>query len=234
MNEEQFKNILAEHDILLTEKQEKQFRRYFELIQTWNEKLNLTSITQKEDVYEKHFYDCLTLSFVNELNNKTLIDVGTGAGFPAIPLKIAFPSLKVVALDSMNKRIDFVNLVIKELGLEGIETVVARAEDYAKDHREEFDYSTARAVSRLNILMELASPFVKVGGKFVALKGPLAKEEASECDGACKELKLDLTNKQKIILPKSFGKRYNLVYTKLDYTPNKYPREYNKMKKKPL
>ena len=234
MNEEQFKKLLEEHDIILTQTQEKQFRRYFELLQIWNEKLNLTTIIQKEDVYEKHFYDCLTLSFVNDLNGKTLCDVGTGAGFPAIPLKIAFPQLRVVALDSMNKRMDFVKLVIKELELEDIEVVVDRAEDYGRKHREEFDYVTARAVSRLNVLMELSSPMVKVGGKFIALKGPLAKEEASECDGACKELKLDLTEKQKIILPKSFGKRYNLIYTKLDYTPTKYPREYNKMKKKPL
>ena len=234
MNEEQFKKLLEEHDIILTETQEKQFRRYFELLQIWNERLNLTTIIQKEDVYEKHFYDCLTLSFVNELDGKTLCDVGTGAGFPAIPLKIAFPKLKVVALDSMNKRMDFVKLVIKELGLEDIEVVVDRAEDYGRKHREAFDYVTARAVSRLNVLMELSSPMVKVGGKFIALKGPLAKEEASECDGACRELKLELTEKQKIILPKSFGKRYNLIYTKLDYTPNKYPRDYNKMKKKPL
>lgn len=234
MNEQQFKDLLAEHDIILTEKQEKQFRRYFELLQVWNERLNLTTIIQKEDVYEKHFFDCLTLSFENELNGKTLCDVGTGAGFPAIPLKIAFPDLHVVALDSMNKRMDFVKLVIEELGLEGIEVVVDRAEDYGREHREAYDYVTARAVSRLNVLMELSSPMVKVGGKFIALKGPLAKEEAAECDGACRELKLDLTKKQKIILPKSFGKRYNLIYTKLDYTPTKYPRDYNKMKKKPL
>lgn len=234
MNEEQFKKLLEEHDILLTEKQEKQFRRYFELLQIWNEKLNLTTIIQKEDVYEKHFYDCLTLSFANDLKGKTLCDVGTGAGFPAIPLKIAFPDLKVIALDSMNKRMEFVKLVIKELELEDIEVVVARAEEYGREHREEYDYVTARAVSRLNVLMELSSPMVKVGGKFIALKGPLAKEEAAECDGACRELKLELTDKQKIILPKSFGKRYNLIYTKLDYTPVKYPRDYNKMKKKPL
>lgn len=234
MNEEQFKKLLEEHDILLTETQEKQFRRYFELLQIWNERLNLTTIIQKEDVYEKHFYDCLTLSFENELNGKTLCDVGTGAGFPAIPLKIAFPKLKVVALDSMNKRMEFVKLVINELGLEDIEVVVDRAEDYGRKHREEFDYVTARAVSRLNVLMELSTPMVKVGGKFIALKGPLAKEEASECDGACRELKLDLVQKQKIILPKSFGKRYNLIYSKIDYTPTKYPRDYNKMKKKPL
>ena len=234
MNEQQFKDLLAEHDILLTEKQEKQFRRYFELLQIWNERLNLTTIIQKEDVYEKHFYDCLTLSFVNDLKGKTLCDVGAGAGFPSIPLKIAFPELHVIALDSMNKRMDFVKLVIEELGLEGIDVVVARAEDYGREHREAYDYVTARAVSRLNVLMELSSPMVKVGGKFIALKGPLAKEEAAECNNACRELKLDLTEKQKIILPKSFGKRYNLIYTKLDYTPNKYPRDYNKMKKKPL
>ena len=115
MNEEQFKKLLAEHDILLTEKQEKQFRRYFELLQIWNEKLNLTTIIQKEDVYEKHFYDCLTLSFVNDLKGKTLCDVGTGAGFPAIPLKIAFPQLKITVLDSLIKRVKFLNEVIDQL-----------------------------------------------------------------------------------------------------------------------
>ena len=135
MNEEQFKRLLEEHDILLTETQEKQFRRYFELLQIWNERLNLTTIIQKEDVYEKHFYDCLTLSFVNDLDGKTLCDVGTGAGFPAIPLKIAFPKLKVIALDSMNKRMDFVKMVVEELGLEGFDIVVARAEDYGRKNR---------------------------------------------------------------------------------------------------
>ncbi len=234
MNEEQFKRLLEENNILLTEEQEHQFRRYFELLQIWNEKLNLTTIIQKEDVYEKHFYDCLTLSFVNDMENKTLCDVGAGAGFPSIPLKIAFPSLKVTCLDSMNKRMEFVKLVINELGLKDIDVVVDRAEDYGRKNREKFDYVTARAVSRLNVLMELSSPLVKVGGKFIAMKGPLAKEEASECDAACKELKLDLIERQKIILPMSYGKRYNLIYKKLDYTPEKYPREYNKMKKKPL
>ena len=106
MNEEQFRDLLEQHNIMLSEKQEQQFRRYFELLQTWNEKLNLTSITQKEDVYEKHFYDCLTLGFVNDFKGKTLCDVGAGAGFPSIPLKIAFPELKVTCLDSMNKRMD--------------------------------------------------------------------------------------------------------------------------------
>lgn len=234
MNEEQFRSLLEQNSILLTDEQMQQFRRYFELLQIWNEKLNLTTITQKEDVYEKHFYDCLTLAFVNDMKDKTLCDVGAGAGFPSIPLKIAFPRLKVTCLDSMNKRMDFVKLVIEELGLENIDIVVARAEDYGKKNREKYDYVTARAVSRLNVLMELSSPLVKVGGKFIAMKGPLAKEEASECDNACKELKLDLIEKQKVILPMSFGKRYNLIYQKLDYTPEKYPREYNKMKKKPL
>ena len=234
MNEEQFKSLLEEHNIVLTEKQIQQFRRYFELLQIWNEKLNLTTIIQKPDGYEKHFYECLTLAFANDFEGKTLCDVGAGAGFPSIPLKIAFPSLKVTALDSMNKRMDFVKLVIKELGLEGIDVVVARAEDYGRKNRETYDYVTARAVSRLNVLMELSSPLVKVGGKFIAMKGPLAKEEAEECDNACKELKLDLIQKHKVILPMSFGKRYNLIYQKLDYTPEKYPREYNKMKKKPL
>ena len=134
MNEMQFKDLLEQHNILLTEKQEQQFRRYFELLQTWNEKLNLTSITQKEDVYEKHFYD---------FKGKTLCDVGAGAGFPSIPLKIAYPELKVTCLDSMNKRMEFVKMVIDELGLENIEVAVARAEDYGRKNREKYDYVTA-------------------------------------------------------------------------------------------
>ena len=115
MNEQQFKDLLAEHDIILTETQEKQFRRYFELLQVWNERLNLTTIIQKEDVYEKHFFDCLTLSFENELNGKTLCDVGTGAGFPGLVLKIFYPNLKITLVDSLNKRVIFLNEVIKKL-----------------------------------------------------------------------------------------------------------------------
>ena len=114
MNEMQFKDLLEQHNIVLTEKQEQQFRRYFELLQTWNEKLNLTSITQKEDVYEKHFYDCLTLGFVNDFKDKTLCDVGAGAGFPSIPLKIAFPDMKLTIIDPLNKRMEFLKVVIKK------------------------------------------------------------------------------------------------------------------------
>ena len=155
MNEQQFKDLLAEHDILLTETQEKQFRRYFELLQIWNERLNLTTIIQKEDVYEKHFYDCLTLSFENDLHGKTLCDVGTGAGFPSIPLKIAFPDMKLTIIDPLTKRMDFLKIVINELNLKDVTLLYKRAEDASKEYKETFDIVTARAVARLNILTEI-------------------------------------------------------------------------------
>lgn len=234
MNEKQFIEGLSINGVFLDDKQEKQFRKYFELLHLWNQKLNLTTITNKEDVYEKHFYDSLTIAFVNDFKGKTLCDIGTGAGFPAIPLKIAFPDLKVTAIDSVNKKMDFVRLVIKELDLKGISVVVERAEVFAKINRESYDFVTARAVSRLNILMELSTPLVKIGGKFIALKGPAAKQEAEECFNTCKELNVELIQKQKVILPTTYAKRYNLIYEKISFTPEKYPREYNKMKKNPL
>ena len=213
------------------------FDKYFELLIEWNKKINLTSITERKEVITKHFIDSvLLLSHYSEnyFENKEVIDIGTGAGFPGIPLAIMMPDTNFTLIDSLNQRIHFLEIVIDELQLKNVRLFHGRAEDYGKKNREKFDYVTARAVSRLNVLMELSSPLVKVGGKFIAMKGPLAKEEASECDAACKELKLDLIEKQKIILPMSYGKRYNLIYKKLDYTPEKYPREYNKMKKKPL
>lgn len=234
MNENQFKVVLEQNGIFLTELQEKQFRRYFELLQLWNQRLNLTTIIQKEEVYEKHFFDSLSIAFNKNFNGKTLCDIGTGAGFPAIPLKIAFPNLKVTALDSMAKRINFVNEVIKELGLEGIETMIDRAENFGIKNRELYDIVVARAVSRLNILLEISTPLVKTNGVFIALKGLQAKVEADESIKACEELNLELVEKQKVILPTTFAKRYNLVYRKLGVTPKKYPRSYSRIKKKPL
>ena len=228
MNEEQFKKLLAEHDILLTEKQEKQFRRYFELLQIWNERLNLTTIIQKEDVYEKHFYDCLTLSFVNDLNGKTLCDVGTGAGFPSIPLKIAFPDMKLTIIDPLSKRMDFLKIVIKELDLKDVEILYLRAEDASKKYPEKFDVVTARAVARLNILVEIVAQMVKVNGLFIAMKGQKGQEELEEAKNALNICNMSLI-KQTNIEPS-----INYYFKKNKSISSKYPRNYGQIKKKPL
>lgn len=234
MTEEKFINYLKTKNIFLSNKQIKQFQQYFILLEEWNKKINLTTIIKKEEVYEKHFLDSLTIAFNIDFSKKSLCDIGTGAGFPCIPIKIVFPDLKITALDSTNKKIIFLKTVIKELNLEKIEVINERAEDYAKNNREKYDYVTARAVARLNILMELSTALIKVGGKFIALKGPLAPAEIEETEETCKILKLELIEKQKVVLPSTLAKRYNLIYEKKSVTPKDYPREYNKIKRNPL
>ena len=171
MNREEFIKALLEKGIELTDKQLDQFEKYYELLVEWNEKMNLTAITNKEDVYLKHFYDSLTPSFDFEFKDQSLCDIGAGAGFPSIPLKIVYPDLKITIVDSLSKRITFLNHLTKELGLSHVKAVAARAEEYAIDHRESFDIVSARAVARLNILDELCLPLTKVGGYFITLKG---------------------------------------------------------------
>ena len=180
MNELEFQNILKGKGIEVSERQLKQFQKYYEILVEWNEKMNLTAITQKEDVYLKHFYDSLTISFDYDFNNQTLCDIGAGAGFPSIPLKIVYPDLKITIVDSLTKRITFLNYLTQVLKLNNVTAVSARAEDYAIGHRETFDIVTARAVARLNILDELCLPLVRIGGHFITLKGLKAKEELNE------------------------------------------------------
>ena len=180
MNELEFQNILKEKGIEVSEHQLQQFQKYYEILVEWNEKMNLTAITDKEDVYLKHFYDSITIAFDFDFNNQTLIDVGAGAGFPSVPLKILYPNLKITIVDSLNKRITFLNHLFKELELDNCQAVAARAEEYAKDHRESVDIVMARAVARLNILDELCLPLVKKNGYFLSLKGRQAPEEVKE------------------------------------------------------
>ena len=233
MNELEFQNILKEKGIEVSEHQLQQFQKYYEILVEWNEKMNLTAITDKEDVYLKHFYDSITIAFDFDFNNQTLIDVGAGAGFPSVPLKILYPNLKITIVDSLNKRITFLNHLFKELNLSNCQAISARAEDYAKDHRQKCDIVMARAVARLNILDELCLPLVKVGGYFLALKGLKATEELEEAGKGIvllggqveKSIDFTLTND---------NHRSNIIIKKVRDTPAKYPRMFGKIKKQPL
>ena len=230
MNELEFQNILKEKGIEVSEHQLQQFQKYYEILVEWNEKMNLTAITDKEDVYLKHFYDSLTISKIIDLNlYETFCDIGTGAGFPGIVIKIFYPHLKVTLIESMTKRVEFLKYVIKELELKDIEVINARAEEYAKTNRELFDIVTARAVANINILLEYSIPLVKIGKYFVAMKGK--KEEVST---SC--LNLLNTSRAKI---ESFNllngdERTLYLFLKQNKTPIKYPRKYNEIKKKNL
>ena len=177
MNLNDFLDELKKISIFPTPHQLNQLEKYYELLTEYNKVMNLTGITKKEEVYLKHFYDSLTLCKVISLDGFfTLCDIGTGAGFPGLVLKIIFPNLKVILVDCLNKRIKFLNKVIKELNLVNIETVHARIEDYGKTNREKYDIVTARAVAPLNILLEYAIPIVKINGYFIPLKGKLDNE----------------------------------------------------------
>lgn len=234
MNIETFINSLNEQGISLNEVQLKQFEKYYELLVEWNEKMNLTSITQKEEVYLKHFYDSLTLAFNHQLDHQSICDIGAGAGFPSIPLKIAFPDLKITIVDSLNKRITFLNHLVNELGLKDVKAIASRAEDYALNHRESYDIVTARAVARLNILDELCLPLVKVGGYFIALKGAKASEEVSESKNGIEKLGGKIKQRFAFQLPIVSDERENIYIQKVKSTPKTYPRMYAKIKKNPL
>ena len=201
MNREEFIKALLEKGIELTDKQLDQFEKYYELLVEWNEKMNLTAITNKEDVYLKHFYDSLTPSFDFDFNNQSLCDIGAGAGFPSIPLKIVYPDLKITIVDSLSKRITFLNHLVKELELDNVKAIAARAEEYAVNNREAFDIVTARAVARLNILDELCLPLVKPNGYFITLKGAQGTLELEECKQGISKLGGKVENIQAFTLP---------------------------------
>lgn len=234
MNQEQFIQILKNKGITLSDKQIQQFELYYQTLIEWNEKMNLTAITQKEDVYLKHFYDSLTISFDYVLDHQSLCDIGAGAGFPSIPLKIVYPHLKITIVDSLTKRITFLNHLIQVLKLEHVEAISARAEDYAKNHRESFDIVTARAVARLNILDELCLPLVKKDGYFITLKGLKAKEELLEAKKGIEILGGEVVKEIDFTLTDENDHRCNIYIHKQKETPVKYPRQFGKIKKKPL
>ena len=218
--------------IELTSQQLEKLNQFYELLISWNQKMNLTRITEKEDVYLKHFYDSLTLSKVIDLNqNLTLCDVGSGAGFPGIVLKICFPNLKITLLDSLQKRVNYLNEIIKELDLKNIEAIHTRAEDYAKQNREKFDIVTARAVANLKILSELCIPMVKVNGLFIAMKANI-EEEIENSTEILKKLDSKIEKKETFYLPIENSIRNIIMIQKQKSTNNLYPRRIEKMKEK--
>ena len=236
MNKEQFYAAVKEKvGIELSELQKEQYSKYYDLVVELNQKINLTAITEEDEFYTKHFFDSISLAFYKDYSNiESICDVGSGAGFPSIPLKILFPNLKVTIVDSLNKRIKFLNLVKDELGLSDCNFVHARAEEFGqnKDYRENFEIVTARAVARLNVLAELCLPLVKKGGYFLSLKAQKAEEETKEAINAIKLLGGKL--EQDLEFDIEGEERHILEIRKAKETPNKYPRKAGTPNKKPL
>ena len=232
-----FESKLNAIGITLDEKQKQQFDKFYELLVEWNKVMNLTGITEYEEVNEKHFVDSLSIVKAIDMSQvKSVIDIGTGAGFPGIPLKIAFPHLKVVLLDSLNKRINFLNTVIAELGLENIETIHGRAEDFAKqaEYREQFDLCVSRAVANLATLSEYCIPYVEKGGMFVPYKSGEIDEEVEQAKKAVHVLGGKLEDVIKFQLPGTEIGRSFVVIKKVQNTAKKYPRKAGLPSKEPI
>jgi len=232
---ELMKENLKELNIELSDLQLEKFYKYMNILVEWNKFMNLTGITEPEEVITKHFIDSLTvLDKVNK--NASIIDVGTGAGFPGIPIKIAFPETKVVLLDSLNKRIKFLNEVIEKLELNNIETIHGRAEEYGrnKNHREKYDIAIARAVAPLNILLEYLIPFAKVNGKCLCMKGSSSEEEIINSKNAIKILGGEIVKTEDFYIPNTDIKRRIVQVNKVKETNNKYPRKAGTPSKEPL
>ena len=237
MKPEEFYTHLADLGFPLTDRQKEQYERYFELLVEWNEKINLTAITEKDEVYLKHFYDSIAPILQGLIENQPirLLDIGAGAGFPSLPMKILFPELDVTIIDSLNKRINFLHLLAEELGLSGVHFYHGRAEDFAQDKafRAQFDLVTARAVARMQVLSELTIPYLKVGGRLLALKASNAPEELEEAKNALNILFSKVEDNLQYELPNG-DPRYITVVEKKKETPNKYPRKAGMPNKRPL
>lgn len=233
----QFEKDLKAMNITLSEKQIEQFLIYYEMLVEWNEVMNLTAITEYEEVMKKHFLDSITLNQAFDVTKEcSVIDVGCGAGFPGLALKIAYPNLKITLLDSLNKRINFLNAVIEKLGLTDIETVHGRAEDFAKAGklRETFDVAVSRAVANLSTLSEYCLPYVKVGGYFIPYKSEKVREEIEAAGKALSILGGSLEKKIEFTLPDTDYYRNLLLIKKNKPTPNKYPRKAGLPSKEPI
>lgn len=235
---EEFILAVKNAGINLTKQQIQQFEQYFDMLVATNEHVNLTAITEKKDVYLKHFYDSLTVAFYEKelaTTEKTLIDIGTGAGFPSLPLKIVLPQLKITMVDSLQKRINFLQEVVTNLGLSGVEIIHGRAEDIGQDrkYREAFDYATARAVARTSVLAEYTLPFVKVGGKFIVMKGAAAQQELADGKKALAILGGVLRDEFEFSLPNGDARDIQIV-DKNKKTPKQYPRQAGTPSKKPI
>lgn len=234
MTENEFVEELKKIGINVTKNQLKQFDKYYNLLIDWNKKINLTGIVEKKDVYLKHFYDSATLYKVIDLNKEeSLCDIGTGAGFPGMVLKILFPNLKITLIDALEKRIKFLNIVIEELDLKDIETIHARSEEYGITHREKFDVVTARAVAALPVLIEYCVPLVKKDKYFIPLKANISQEIINS-QSAIDKLKINEVDRVEFILPFEKSNRTIIKYKKTEKTNKTYPRSNSLIKKKPL
>ena len=234
-NVDYFIDELNKLDILLTDKQINQFIRFYEMLVDKNKVMNLTAITDFDEVIDKHFLDSLNIfRLVDFKKEKSVLDLGTGAGFPGIPLKIAFPDIKITLVDSLNKRVLFLNSVVEELGLKDIECIHARAEDLAKDnkYREKFDLCVSRAVANLSTLSEYCIPFVKVGGSFISYKSGDCEEEINSSKNAIKLLGAKISKVENFVI-KDMGRSF-VVIDKLSSTAKKFPRKAGLPSKDPL
>lgn len=240
MNPEQFQQALAERGINLSDQQMQQFADYYRQLVATNRQVNLTRITEENDVYLKHFYDSLTGALAEprlQTEQLTLCDIGAGAGFPSLPLKIAFPQLKVTIVDSLNKRISFLQTLVAQLGLTGVTLVHDRAETFSakqSPHREQYDLVLARAVARLSVLSELCLPAARIGGELVAYKASAADDELADAQGAIRQLGGRVQKEFALTLPGTAEPRKIIVIDKVAATPQKYPRRPGLPNKKPL
>ena len=226
---------LKEFNIEINEEQIKSFEKYMNLLLEWNEKINLTAITQPDEVKLKHFVDSLTvLKYIND--DDKVIDIGTGAGFPGIPLKIMKENTKITLLDSLNKRINFLNIVIETLNLSNIQAIHGRAEEIARNklYREKYDVAVSRAVANLSTLTEYMLPFVKVGGKCICMKGANVNEEIEKAKNAIKELGGEIERVDNFYLSDNDNERNIIIIRKVKETSSKYPRKAGMPSKEPL
>ena len=229
----ELKEIFEKYNIQVSQNQEQMFDEYFSMLVETNKHLNLTAITEERDVLIKHFLDSVLPEKLIP-QNATIVDVGTGAGFPALPLKIVRPDLKVCLVDSLNKRINFLNAVCDQLKLEGVTAVHSRAEDFAKNNREKFDVAVARAVAQLNTLAEYLLPLVKVGGVAVIYKSSKLEEELKDAKKAIEILGAKVEKIERFVVDEENLERNVLVLKKVKNSPNKYPRDKNKPKLDPI
>lgn len=237
MTPEVFYKALEDFDIHLNDFQKEQFDIYFQTLVEWNDKINLTTITEKNDVYLKHFYDSIAPILHGYIKNEPikLLDIGAGAGFPSIPMKIIYPQLDITIIDSLNKRITFLKQLSEVLHLEGVHFFHGRAEDFGQDinFRAQFDIVTARAVARMQILSELTIPFLKLNGKLIALKAQAVDQELTDAQNALKLLFSQVIENNHYQLPNG-DSRYITIVEKKKETPRKYPRKAGTPNKKPL
>lgn len=236
-SENRFNNGLAALGITLSDRQKEQFDRYYELLTEWNKVMNLTGITDYGEVQLKHFTDSLSIARIKDMNTvNSMIDIGTGAGFPGIPIKIVYPHIRIVLLDSLNKRLKFLSQVIEELNLEDIDTLHGRAEDHAKkaEYREQFDLCVSRAVANLSTLSEYCIPFIKVNGSFVSYKSGEAGDEIRQAEKAVKILGGEIIRTDKFVLPGSDMGRMLVEIKKIKNTPRRYPRKAGVPAREPL